>query len=265
VSESLRAYDRDAITVGGALEQRLSPRLSGSVGAAFERSLITQDGRRSDFRLLSLPMMLAWDATGGNVSPHRGLRLGANLVPVPWVQGAAELFARVRLMASAYVDLDPYLPDPIREPEPPADGQAPRDNVIAGRVALGRIIGADASAVPPDWRLYAGGADSVRGYPYQSIGPRTASNRPLGGDASLEAGLELRRRIGARWGIVAFTDAGSVSAGGLRELGGTKVGVGLGIRFHTVIGPLRADVAIPLDPYPGDAPAQLYLGLGEAF
>jgi translocation and assembly module TamA len=265
VSESLKAYDRNALTLGGALEQRLSRRLSGSAGAAFERARITQDGQRSDFRLLSLPMSLAWDSTNDPLSPRQGLRLRANLVPVPWVQGEAEPFARVRLMAAGYLDLDFAVLASDPAVDPPDAGAAPRGTVVAGRVALGRILGADAGAVPPDWRLYAGGADSVRGYPYQSIGPRTANDRPAGGDAALEASLELRHRIGGPWGVVAFADAGSVTGGGLRDLGGTKVGVGLGVRFHTVIGPLRADLAVPLEPYPGDAPAQLYLGLGEAF
>lgn len=255
VSESLEAYDRDAVTLGGAVEQRLSSRLSVALGAAFERSRIAQDGPAEDDRLVSLPMTLGWDSTDEPLDPRQGLRLSARVVPVPWVQGDAQGFVQARLRASAYHALDG------REPAGVEAGRT----VVAGRIALGRILGAAASAVPPDWRLYAGGAGSVRGYPYQSIGPRTASDSPAGGDAALEASLELRRRIGGRWGVVAFADAGSVSSDGLRDLGEVKVGVGLGARFHTVIGPLRADLAVPLDPDPGDAPVQLYLGIGQAF
>ena len=261
VRESLTAYDRDAVTIGGALERRLSPRLSVALGAAFERSRITQDGPAEDFRLLSLPMSLSWDSTDDALAPRRGLRLNAQLVPVPWVHGDGEPFTRARLTAAGYLDLAR-----LRASDMPADaGAGPARSLIAARVAVARIIGAAASDVPPDWRLYAGGAGSVRGYPYQAIGPRTAGNAPAGGNLSLEASLELRRRIGGRWGLAAFVDVGSVTADGLPALGGAKVGVGVGIRFHTVIGALRADLAVPLEPYPGDAPAQLYLGIGEAF
>jgi translocation and assembly module TamA len=261
VSESLNAYDRDALTLGGALERRLSRRAAMALGVAFERSRIAQDGQTSDFRLLSLPMMLDWDATDDALAPRQGVRVRTNLVPVPWVRGDADPFARVTLAAAGYLDLSHAGPA-----NGPSDaGVVPGDTVIAGRIALGRIVGASANAVPPDWRFYAGGAGSVRGYPHQSIGPRTGSDQPAGGDSSLEASIELRRRVVGQWGIVAFADAGGVAADGLRNLHGPKIGVGLGIRFHTVIGPLRADLAVPLDPYPGDAPVQLYLGLGEAF
>lgn len=280
VSESLNAYDRDAVTAGAGLELRLSPRLAVAFGAAAERARIAQDGPAEDFRLLSLPLMIGWDGTDAPQGPRRGLRLEARLVPVPWVQsdgpGDGQAFVRADLAASGYLDLTRLgagsaTPDAAAAAD---DGDALRkrapaaprpDTVIAGRLALGRIIGAQARAVPADWRLYAGGAGSVRGYPYQSIGPRRASNAPAGGDSLLEASLELRRRLGGPWGVVAFADAGSVTADRLADLGGFRVGAGLGVRFHTVIGPLRADLAVPLDPYPGDSPVQLYLGIGQAF
>lgn len=280
VSESLDAYDRDAVTAGAGLELRLSPRLAVAVGAAVERARIAQDGPAEDFRLLSLPLTLGWDGTDAPQDPRRGLRVEAQLVPVPWVQadgpGDGQAFVRADLSASAYLDLTRLgAAGETQDAAAAADDAraqgelapaAPRSStVIAGRLALGRIIGADARAVPADWRLYAGGAGSVRGYPYQSIGPRRASNAPAGGDSLLEGSLELRRRLRGPWGMVAFADAGSVTADGLSDLGAVRVGVGLGVRFHTVIGPLRADVAVPLDPYPGDAPVQLYLGIGEAF
>jgi translocation and assembly module TamA len=263
VSESLRAYDRDAVTLGGALERCLSPRLCLSLGAAFERSRIEQDAQTSDYRLASLPLSLDWDVTDDALATRHGLRLGANLVPVPWVEGDGRRFTRVRLRALGYLDLGRLGGD--GDETALANGGSAGNTIVAGRVALGRIFGAGSRDVPPDWRFYAGGADSVRGYPLQSIGPRTAGNAPAGGDASLEASIELRQRIGGPWGIVAFADAGSVSDQALLGLGGLSVGVGLGIRFHTIIGPLRADLAVPLDPYPGDPSMMIYLGLGEAF
>jgi len=43
--------------------------------------------------------------------------------------------------------------------------------------------------------------------------------------------------------------------------------VGIGLRYYTGIGPIRADLAFPLDPYKGGhvRPAVLYLSLGQAF
>jgi translocation and assembly module TamA len=137
--------------------------------------------------------------------------------------------------------------------------------VLAGRIALGSIIGAAVDAVPPDWRFYAGGGGSVRGYPFQSIGPRTGGGSPAGGDGLLEASLELRRRFGTHWGVVAFADAGAVSENGIPGAGQLAVGLGLGLRYYTPIGPVRVDVATPLNPQDGDSPVQLYIGIGQAF
>jgi len=105
----------------------------------------------------------------------------------------------------------------------------------------------------------------VRGFPFQSIGPRTASNRPAGGDGLLEASLELRLRFGETWGAVAFVDAGAVSEDGLPGLGDLSVGAGIGVRYHTPIGPVRVDLATPLTASSGDSPLQLYIAVGQAF
>ena len=105
----------------------------------------------------------------------------------------------------------------------------------------------------------------MRGYPFQSIGPHTPGGYPAGGDGLLEASLELRQRFGTNWGAVAFADAGAVSENGIPGTGQLAVGVGLGLRYYTPIGPVRVDVATPLSPRDGDSPVQLYIGIGQAF
>ncbi len=255
VSESLDAYDREAVIGGLALERRLSAQLSGSAGVAFERSQITQDGLAQDYWLLSLPLILTYDTTDEPLDPRRGLRLAAQLTPARELNGDGQDFVLGRLSGSAYWDLAGALG---------SQAGAGR-TVLAGRLALGSIAGAATDAVPPDWRFYAGGGGSVRGYPFQSIGPRTASGTPAGGDGLLEAGLELRQRFGTNWGAVAFADAGAVSDSGIPGAGDLSVGVGIGVRYFTPIGPVRADIATPLNRNDGDASVQIYIGIGQAF
>ena len=255
VSESLEAYDREAATGGLALERRLSERLSASAGVAVERSRITQDGLPQDYWLLSLPLTLTYDTTDEPLDPHRGLRLEALLTPTQGLDTEAQGFVLGRLTGASYWDLGAGL-----RPEA-GTGRS----VLAGRLVLGSIVGAAPDAVPPDWRFYAGGGGSVRGYPFQSIGPRAASGTPAGGDGLLEAGLELRQRFGANWGMVAFADAGAVSERNIPGTGALSLGVGVGLRYFTPIGPVRADIAAPLNPNEGDAPVQVYIGIGQAF
>jgi translocation and assembly module TamA len=255
VSESLDAYDREAVTGGLALERRFSAKLSGSAGLAFERSRITQDGLAQDYWLLSLPLTLTYDTTDEPLDPRRGLRLAALVTPTQELDADGQGFVLGRLSGSAYWDLGAALRP---------DAGAGR-SVLAGRLVLGSIVGAPPDAVPPDWRFYAGGGGSVRGYPFQSIGPRTASGTPAGGDGLLEAGLELRQRFGTNWGAVAFADAGAVSESGIPGTGALSVGVGIGLRYFTPIGPVRADIATPLNHNDGDASVQIYIGIGQAF
>lgn len=255
VSEPLDAYDREAVTGGLALEKRLSTQWSGSAGVAFERSQITQDGVAQDYWLFSLPLTLTYDTTDEPLDPRRGLRLAAQVTPTRELNSDGQGFVVGRVAGSAYWDLAGAIKSQI---------EAGR-TVLAGRLVLGSIVGAASDAVPPDWRFYAGGGGSVRGYPFQSIGPRTTSGTPMGGDGLLEAGLELRQRFGADWGAVAFADAGAVSENGVPGTGALSIGVGIGLRYFTPIGPVRADIATPLNHNDGDASVQIYIGIGQAF
>jgi translocation and assembly module TamA len=65
--------------------------------------------------------------------------------------------------------------------------------------------------------------------------------------------------------VVGFVDAGQVSANGAPFTGNWRVGAGVGFRYYTSIGPIRADIAVPLNKQPGGDAFELYLGLGQAF
>ena len=318
VSESPDAFDRDAVSAGVALERRFSERLLVSAGVAWERSRVAQDAAPEDYRLLSLPLTLTRDTSDDPLDPRRGTRLALRAAPTRELSDGGPGFTLVRAVGSAYLDLGAaWDSGPLAaiggEPaaataasgsplagtsEPPASaGRA----VLAGRLVLGSLIGAAAPEVPPDWRFYAGGGGSVRGYPFQSIGPRTPSGSPAGGDALLEASVELRlaglccaagageaaggdatrgddpRRppgLAERarggwgagpWGAALFADLGAVSREDVPGLDAFAVGVGAGLRYATPIGPVRVDLAAPLDRDYSGASLQLYIGIGQAF
>jgi translocation and assembly module TamA len=133
------------------------------------------------------------------------------------------------------------------------------------RGLVGSILGGSNLEVPPDQRLYAGGSATVRGYDYQSIGPQFPDGNPIGAKSVDAATVEFRQRIGDEWGAVAFVDAGQASADGAPFTGEVRVGAGVGARYYTPIGAVRADVAVPLMRGPGDAAFEIYVGLGQAF
>ncbi len=138
--------------------------------------------------------------------------------------------------------------------------------VVAGRVSLGSIIGADVDDVPANGRFYAGGGGSVRGYAYQSIGPRDPNYEPTGGLSLIETSIEARYKVTETIGIVPFIDAGGVFEESWFDFGeDVLVGAGIGLRYYSPIGPIRLDVAVPLDKRSDDDVVQFYVSIGQAF
>jgi translocation and assembly module TamA len=134
------------------------------------------------------------------------------------------------------------------------------------RLTLGSIDGTAVDNVPADERFYAGGGGSIRGYEYQAVGP-SANGVPLGGDKLLEFSAEMRLQPGRRLGYVAFVDGGTVYNDLLPNADRSlRYGAGLGLRWFTGIGPLRLDVAYPLNPDATQSErVQFYISLGQAF
>lgn len=95
--------------------------------------------------------------------------------------------------------------------------------------------------LPASLRFFAGGDRSVRGYGYQSLGPRDSSGKVVGGKDMLAMSIELEKALFKNWGIAAFYDAGNAfdSPTNFR----LYQGAGLGIRYYTPIGALQLDVA----------------------
>jgi translocation and assembly module TamA len=141
----------------------------------------------------------------------------------------------------------------------------PGRSVLALRGVVGVSGGASQFDLPPDKRFYAGGSATVRGYKYQSIGPAFPDNKPQGGTSMAAGSVELRQRIFDSYGVVLFVDGGQVSVDALPFAGRWQIGAGMGVRYYTSFGPIRLDVALPVNPQPGSGSFEMYIGLGQAF
>ena len=147
-------------------------------------------------------------------------------------------------------------------------GFGPDDRfVLAGRSRIGSIVGERTEAVPADRRFYAGGGGSIRGYEFQRVGPLDEDNEPLGGRSLLELGGEVRVRLTEEIGAVPFIDGGTVFDSPYPDMDETlRWAAGLGVRYFTGFGPLRLDVAFPLNPRDDvDDVFQFYVSFGQAF
>jgi translocation and assembly module TamA len=137
--------------------------------------------------------------------------------------------------------------------------------VLAARLKVGSIAGASIMDIPQDELFLAGGGTSVRGYPFRSIGVAVPGG-VSGGRSLFEASGEVRQQITDNIGMVGFADVGIVGDGSIPDFSGRiRVGAGAGLRYNTGLGPIRLDVAVPLNRQPGDPAFAVYAGIGQAF
>jgi translocation and assembly module TamA len=138
--------------------------------------------------------------------------------------------------------------------------------VLAGRLKLGSLVGSPIAETAPDKLFFAGGGGSVRGYAYRNIGVPGPGDTVTGGRSLIEGSVELRTRVTDTIGLVGFADAGYVGERSWPDFSDDlRVGVGAGLRYLTGFGPIRLDVAFPLDRRPGDPDVAFYVGIGQAF
>jgi len=122
-------------------------------------------------------------------------------------------------------------------------------------------------SLPLSERFYLGGARGVRGWPEDEVGPKDDAGNPIGGDAYALGIAEYRFPLGKkRWQGVAFLDVGNVWADlGKIQPTDAKYGIGAGIRYNTLVGPLRLDYGHKLNPDPGESSGRLYFNIGFPF
>jgi len=232
-----------------AIRHRFSDTFSVSGGLEFERGQTSDVLGQVDYALLGLPLTAKYDSTDDAFNPTRGWRVLAALTPYYGLRRSTGSFVQAKLATSTYYAFD-------------EEGRY----VLAGRIGLGSDSGSSLADIPSTHRFYAGGGGSVRGYAYRALSPLSANQQLVGGRSLVEASVEARIKVTDTIGIVPFIDAG----GAFRESypdfkDPLRYAAGLGLRYYTAIGPIRVDVATPLNPRPGDKPFALYVGIGQAF
>jgi translocation and assembly module TamA len=127
-------------------------------------------------------------------------------------------------------------------------------NRILLRGEFGTTISDDFALLPPSQRLYAGGDRSIRGYGYREIGEGVGTI--VGGQHLAVASVEFEHMFTPTWGAAAFVDAGDA----YDEKFDANIGVGLGLRWRSPVGPIRIDLAHGLNE--ADQNIRLHISLG---
>ena len=117
---------------------------------------------------------------------------------------------------------------------------------LIARAAAGTTSVSDFAKLPTSLRFFTGGDKTVRGYGYNVIGPRLATD-VVGGKHLLESSLEYEVPVSEKWSMALFADTGDA----FDDEPDYKSGVGFGVRWRSPIGPVRLDFGHALDEPPG--------------
>ena len=200
-------------------------------------------------------LSLVHDSRDDPLDPRRGYFVTADTQLSHRVLGG-ESFVKGFVQASLYRRLTPQL-------------------VLAtnGRVGLARTLEGDApDRLPLPDRFFAGGDYSLRGFKQDRAGPLEPSARPggepfpTGGNALMLAGAELRLGLSRYFGVAAFSEAGQVyPLVDDIDMNDVRYTAGIGVRYKSAFGPIRADWGYKLNRRAGEPPSRFHLTIGHAF
>ncbi|WP_245451387.1 autotransporter assembly complex protein TamA [Georhizobium profundi] len=246
--EVLDVYTETSVAARMGFTHIFSDYLSGEIFAEAKYADFEDDLGERSFTTFGLPAKLTYDTRDNSADATEGYFLEVTAEPFYEFE-FGNIAGRATAEARAYYGID-------------ADDRF----VLAGKLKIGSIVGADLFELPPDKLFLSGGGGSTRGYAYRGIGVVNASGEVTGGRSLIEASGEIRTKVTDSIGLVGFADVGYVGAESFPDFSeDLKVGVGIGLRYQTGLGPIRLDAAIPLDPGPDDPDFALYVGIGQAF
>ena len=191
---------------------------------------------------------MRYDTTDSLLDPTTGVRAVASVNAYPKALGSSVNLVEGHAAGSTYYALD-----------------EDANTILAGRLGIGALGGAPLAEIPDAHRFYAGGGGSVRGYTYRTISP-LLFHQITGGRSLLEGTAEVRIKITETIGIVPFIDAGGAFRASIPNFKDyIGIGAGIGLRYYTPIGPIRFDVATPVNRRSGDSPIAIYVSIGQSF
>jgi translocation and assembly module TamA len=248
--EITKGFHEVSGSFSGIIERQMTDRLRISYGGMLTILNNTHSNNNRNFTLVKAPMQLMYNKSNSLLDPTKGWTI--HLKTTPALQTLSPTFAYCShiLTGTAYfpVDCDERL-------------------VLAGKATYGCIWGASRNSIPPSERLYAGSDTLLRGYRYLTVSPLGEDHKPLGGRSMMVYSLEARWRIWESFGVVGFYDVGNVYASPFPHFrDGVLQSTGIGFRYHTPVGPLRLDIAFPLNRRSHlDNVLQVYFSIGQSF
>lgn len=250
--EITKGYDEAFVSLSSLLELQLTEDIQLSYGPSLKQLKSDKSDNDDQFTLFKFPLHLRYSTANHLLNPSKGLSVNYKFIPTTVVSSPHFSYAINFMTLATYYPLTQN-----------------NSFVFAGKISVGNIFGAKKSDIPPPERFYAGSESLLRGYRYQTVSPLGGEDHdePLGGLSLLIGSLELRAQFSTSWGAALFWDIGNVYAKRYPQINHKQLqSVGGGVRYFTAVGPLRFDVAFPLNKRAKlDSSVQFYFSIGQAF
>jgi translocation and assembly module TamA len=223
--ENTESAESEQVRVGASLISGIGGGWVLTRSVDYERENFTVADQTETTELVMPGIQL--QKTRGNhpIYPRRGWKIGAALRGTHPAISTTEEFLQARLWTKAIVPLGP--------------------SRLLARVEAGQTAVNDVSTLPASVRFFAGGDSSIRGFSYQALGPVDANGDVIGGRSLLTGGIEMDFAVHERWHPAIFSDAGN--AFNDSDEMNLRVSAGVGLRWRSPLGPIRIDVARPVD------------------
>lgn len=236
-SEETDTFNNQRARLGLRLSKRIARTWIRTLSADYDYERFNVGEEADNSRLLQPAIAVDHKFADLEVYPNRGRRFGAELRGAADWLGSTTTFAQVRSWARWI--------------------RAVGDGRVIVRGTAGFTYKSEFDELPPSVRFFAGGDESIRGFDYESLGPTDDEGNVIGGSHLLVASIEYEHRLRGNIFGAAFVDAGNAFDNfDVRP----EVGAGLGIKWRSPIGPVRAYVGFPVSD--SDRSARFHLRLG---
>lgn len=237
-SEEFQDAQSDHFTLSAQRLQRLDSGWRRTISIRWDYSDFSIGDIHDTTQLVLPGLGFTRTRASGGVDPRKGDRLLFNTEATHLVLGSDIELQRVRLGARWLHTF------------------AQKHRVLL-RADAGGLDASDFDKVPPTLRFFAGGDQSVRGFAYNSIGPRNAAGDIVGGRFLLTGSAEYAYQFHASWRLALFADGGNA----VNSLGiDPKIGTGFGLHWISPVGPIRLDLAWGVSER--DVPFRLHFSMG---
>ncbi len=247
--ESIHAYIAFSYWVANYIERKIDSKRTILAGLEIDHINIADSASNGTYLIIGLPIMGKYNTANDLLNPTRGMSIVYQAIPFQSLEHGNQHFVRQVFTSCFYI---PIGTDRV---------------VLALRAQVGSIAGARQHNIPLTKLFLGGSEDDLRGYRYKTVSPLGRKKKPLGGRSAIFTTVETRFRITKTIGIVPFADFGTVTLEEIPQVDAKWFkSVGVGLRYFTFFGPLRADVGFPLDRRKGVDPFyRIYASIGQSF